>query len=52
MKTTYISHLPMEKQIEIKQELIATGLMKEDIERAMSSRLCDLEDTINISSFF
>lgn len=51
MKTKYISQFSLEIQKSIKKELIALGLSPEDIETAMSSRLCDLEDTIDITSY-
>lgn len=51
MKTKYIAQFPLEVQEKINEELIALGLNREDIERAMSSRLCDLEDTIDITSY-
>jgi hypothetical protein len=51
MKTTYIAQLPIEIQKKIKMELMLLGLSKVDIEKAMSSRLCDLGDTINIKPY-
>jgi len=50
-KTTYICQLPSSIQDTIKQELINLDLSHEDIEDALSSRLCDLEDTININKY-
>lgn len=51
MKTLYIVQLPTEIQKEIKNKLISLGLNKDDIEKALSGRLCDLEDTINIKPY-
>lgn len=46
IKTTYICQLSENEQNEIKYKLISMGLSHEDIELAMNSRLCDLEDTL------
>lgn len=51
MKTTYISLLSNDIQEAIERELRQLGLDDEDIELAMSSRLCDLEDTIDIEKY-
>lgn len=51
MKTTYIAQLPAEAQNGIKRELEELGLNEEDINNAMDSRLCDLEDTIDIKAY-
>jgi hypothetical protein len=51
MQTTYINQLPGDTQKAIKEELVGMGLSMEDIECAMDSRLCDLEDTIDITKF-
>lgn len=48
MRTSYIAQLPIEMQNEIKNKLINLGLCEEDIEKAMNSRLCDLEDTLEL----
>jgi hypothetical protein len=48
MRTSYIAQLPIEIQRKINKKLILLGLSEADIEKAMSSRLCDLEETINI----
>ena len=50
-KTRYIITFSNEIQKEIKADLLKIGLTKEDIENALSSRLCDLEDTINIQKY-
>ena len=47
-KTTFIWLLPFHIQNRIESELRQIGLSKKEISVAMSSRLCDLEDTINI----
>lgn len=50
-KTTHISALPKEAQEEIKNILIQTGAEPEDMEAALNSRLCDLEEVINITDY-
>ena len=47
--TVHIATLPSAQQARIRDELERAGLSHEDVERAMNSRLCDLEDTINMS---
>lgn len=47
-KTVYICPLPKKYQDQIRQVLTEKEINKEDIETALNSRLCDLEDTINI----
>lgn len=47
-KTIYICQLSAEYQAQIRQTLTEKGINKEDIKAALNSRLCDLEDTINI----
>lgn len=47
-KTIYICQLPKKYQTRIRQILTEKGINKQDIETALNSRLCDLEDTINI----
>lgn len=49
-KTTYICTLPRIQQMLIKFALFDAGLSDEDAERGMNSRLCDLEDTIDIDA--
>lgn len=51
MKTKYISLLSNDIQEAIERDLRQLGLDDEDIEIAMSSRLCDLEDTIAIDKY-
>lgn len=59
MKTSFISQLPSEIQNAIKSDLIKSlssvidneNELKETMERAMSSRLCDLADTIKIKKY-
>lgn len=46
MKTAYICTLDIEVQNDIKAKLIAKGITGEDLELAMSSRLCDLEEVL------
>jgi len=58
-KTTFINQLPTSIQEEIKKDLhevlenIITldNNIQEEIEIAIGSRLCDLEDTINIEKY-
>jgi len=47
-KTSYIRTLSEADRISIENELKVIGIDKEKIELAMNSRLCDLEDTIDI----
>lgn len=49
--TIYIALLPIEVQQEIKRELMNVHIEGQDLENAMNSRLCDLEDTINIKKY-
>ena len=51
MKTMFMWQLSEEMQDEILKDLREVLDDEEDIERAMSSRLCDLEDTINIEKY-
>lgn len=51
MKTNYINTLSEEVQSQIKVDLQSLELDNSDIERAMNSRLCDLEDTIDINKY-
>ncbi|HDR7461842.1 TPA: hypothetical protein QCX54_000338 [Bacillus toyonensis] len=59
MKTNYIFQLSKETQElilnDLKNELAKLGLNKEEfleaIDNAMNSRLCDLEDTINVNKY-
>jgi hypothetical protein len=51
MKTTYINQLQQATQEEIKKELQSLNLDTQDIENALNSRLCDLEDTIDINKY-
>ena len=46
--TEYIELLPERVQREIAEELERVGIEGEDFERAMSSRVCDLEDTVDV----
>lgn len=49
-KGLYVLQLSEERQEIIKSELYQVGLEYDEIEIAMSSRLCDLTDTINIAN--
>lgn len=51
MRTAYICTLDGKIQSAIKNDLTELGLCAEDISRAMDSRLCDLEDTIDIEKY-
>ena len=46
--TRFVWELPAHVQREILSALVEAGIEPHDIERAMNSRLCDLEDTIDI----
>ena len=48
-KTIFICQLPQATQDAIRRELVKAGFDSDDIEIAMNSRLCDLEDTIEIN---
>ena len=48
LKTTYICQLPESIKREIAEELAKAGITDE---MAMNGRLCDLEDTIDISKW-
>lgn len=50
-KTTFIFLLSEEVQNAIKEDLQKLDLNTEDVELAMNSRLCDLEDTLDISKY-
>ena len=49
--TRYINELPRETQWSVYVELMRAGITGEDIARAMNSRLCDLENTIDIDEW-
>lgn len=49
--TTFIELLSYEIRQLVYLDLLSLELSNEDIEIAMSSRLCDLEDTIDISKY-
>lgn len=51
-KTTYIAMLPLEKRNDIFRALVKAGITGEDLDNAMDSRLCDLEDTIDLKKVF
>lgn len=46
-KTIFICQLPEKYQNKIRRTLIENGINKTDIETALNSRLCDLEETLN-----
>ena len=48
-KTIFICQLPQATQDTIRNQLVKAGFDSESIELAMNSRLCDLEDTIEIN---
>ena len=58
-KTTFINQLPLSTQEDIKADLYIAlsdiitldNTINEEIEIALSGRLCDLEDTINIEKY-
>lgn len=47
-KTMYVCSLPQNAQNQILADLQALHLSEEDIQNAMDSRLCDLEETLDI----
>ena len=47
--TRWVVELPREQQWEIYVALLRAGVTGEDIGRGMNSRVCDLEDTIDVS---
>ena len=47
-KTDFICTLSTKDQLAIKQKLESAGLDSAEIEVAMNSRLCDIEDTITL----
>lgn len=51
MVTAFIVTLKTELQRQIRDELIKKGLASDDVEKAMNSRLCDLENTIDVYRF-
>ena len=46
IKMKYVIELSIEKQEQIKKELIAAGIKGEDLEAAMNSKIADLEEII------
>lgn len=44
--TEFICTLPKDEQDRIHNALVDVGIDGDDLERAMNSRVCDLEDTI------
>lgn len=51
MTTQFIDQLDTEVQEAIRSELEKCRLSSEEMEIAMSGRLCDLEDTIDIEEY-
>jgi len=49
--TRYIWALPRDEQERIYAALLMAGIEGEDLELAMDGRICDLEDTIDISEW-
>ena len=51
--TSYTHELPAEVKVNILHAVIATGeiMNHEDLELALSGRLCDLEELINIKKY-
>ena len=49
--THYIWTLPANEQREIYARLVMAGIEGEDLELAMDGRVCDLEDTIDVSDW-
>lgn len=44
--TRYVSSMPRMIQSWVIRDLVAEGYGEDDVERALNSRLCDLEDTL------
>lgn len=51
-KTAFIVTLPIKIQEDIFKCLESTGISKEDVQNAMDSRLCDLEELINVKRYW
>lgn len=51
-KTAFIATLPTMIQEDIFKCLESTGICTEDIQNAMDSRLCDLEELINVKRYW
>ncbi|SPU40628.1 Uncharacterised protein [Lysinibacillus capsici] len=49
--STFIALLPFPLQKDIQADLMNAGILGEELEIALSSRLCDLEDVINIEPY-
>ena len=49
--TEYIWTLPVEDQADLLVELVFAGVEGEDLDKAMDGRVCDLEDTIDVSAY-
>jgi len=49
--TRHIWTLPQDEQAAIMTALLLAGIEGDDLERAMDSRVCDLENTIDISEW-
>ena len=47
----YVYQLPTDVQNAIMEALVCAGIEGDDLERAMSSKVIDLEDTIDISMY-
>jgi len=50
-RTAYICTLPRDVQEKVARALVLAGIGGDDFARAMNSRLCDLEDTIDVRRF-
>ncbi|MFI2856822.1 hypothetical protein ACH6EH_06750 [Paenibacillus sp. JSM ZJ436] len=49
MKTLYINQLPQSKQEEIKAQLEAFGLTPDEVQDAMDSKVCDIEEIVKVN---
>lgn len=49
--TEYVGFLEAEDQWDIITQLVLAGIEDEDFERALDSRVCDLEETIDVSAY-
>lgn len=50
-KTTYIELLPDATRQAVYTDLLQLGIPLEDVDSAMNSRLCDLENTLDIEKY-
>ena len=49
--TSFIALLPIQMQEEIKKELLDSGIKGKELEIALSGRLCDLEELVDLKLY-